>query len=209
MKIEKKIVSDKSSLSYKAKAGIATLLGMSAVFMSACNDDNPVSGQMLVPTEGPGSSDSSTDPQNTSSSSAIDIPLSHESLSSEAVEALSSASEKSMSTPVETSSSATAPASSAAEPASSAVAPASSAAEPASSAEAPTSSATLQNSSANDAASSSSVESPASSNSIFTPPNNNSCETTDSTGVKVILCQDDGRGLMASMVSTYDMSDLS
>ena len=32
MKIEKKIVSDKSSLSYKAKAGIATLLGMSAVF---------------------------------------------------------------------------------------------------------------------------------------------------------------------------------
>ena len=195
MKIEKKIVSDKSSLSYKAKAGIATLLGMSAVFMSACNDDNPVSGQMLVPTEGPSSSDSSTDPQNTSSSSAIDIPLSHESLSSEAVEALSSASEKSMSTPVETSSSATAPASSAA--------------EPASSAEAPTSSATLQNSSANDAASSSSVESPASSNSIFTPPNNNSCETTDSTGVKVILCQDDGRGLMASMVSTYDMSDLS
>ena len=195
MKIEKKIVSDKSSLSYKAKAGIATLLGMSAVFMSACNDDNPVSGQMLVPTEGPSSSDSSTDPQNTSSSSAIDIPLSHESLSSEAVEALSSASEKSMSTPVETSSSATAPASSAT--------------EPASSAEAPTSSATLQNSSANDAASSSSVESPASSNSIFTPPNNNSCETTDSTGVKVILCQDDGRGLMASMVSTYDMSDLS
>ena len=191
MKIEKKIVSDKTSLSYKTKTGIATLLGMSAVFMSACGDDNSVNGQILGPTQDPSSNDSSTDPQNTSSSSAIDIPLSHEAISSSVFEELSSSATQpsktssssyissgasSASRPVpnsssvaEPSSSAVTPTSSAAETTSSATEPISSAVEPVTSATVPTSSAAEPGSSANETTSSSSIETPASSSSAQSP----------------------------------------
>ena len=220
MKIEKKIVSDKTSLSYKTKTGIATLLGMSAVFMSACGDDNSVNGQILGPTQDPSSNDSSTDPQNTSSSSAIDIPLSHEAISSSVFEELSSSatqpSKTSSSSYISSgASSASRPvpnSSSVDEPSSSAVTPTSSAAETTSSATEPISSATTPASSAAEPSSSSNVENPASSSSsdtIIEPwvnPKRN-CDTVDSMGVNVIMCHDYKDMPVVSMVSTYEMFD--
>lgn len=223
MKIEKKIVSDKTSLSYKTKTGIATLLGMSAVFMSACGDDNSVNGQILGPTQDPSSNDSSTDPQNTSSSSAIDIPLSHEAISSSVFEELSSSatqpSKTSSSSYISSgASSASRPvpnSSSVAEPSSSAVTPTSSAAET-------TSSAAEPGSSANETTSSSSIETPASSSSAQSPygdcaPDDPKCiddwrcQHNDPLCPQIYMCDDpkDPRCMMVSMVSTYDRSDIS
>lgn len=95
MKIEKKKVTGNSCLSNAAKAGVASLLGMSAVLMSGCTGDAE-SGQVVGPVEpdnnNPNSSDDSETPEIQSSSSVADIPLSHERLSSEAIEALSSSS---------------------------------------------------------------------------------------------------------------------
>ena len=93
MKIEKKKVTGNSRLSSATKAGVASLLGMSAILMSGCTGDAE-SGQVVGPVEpdnnNPNSSDDSETPEIQSSSSVVDIPLSHERLSSEAVEALSS-----------------------------------------------------------------------------------------------------------------------
>ena len=106
MKIEKKKVTGNSRLSSATKAGVASLLGMSAVLMSGCLGDAE-SGQVIGPVEpdnnNPNSSDASETPEIQSSSSVVDIPLSHERLSSEAVEAprQSSTSESSSSTFVE------------------------------------------------------------------------------------------------------------
>ena len=95
MKIEKKKVTGNSRLSSATKAGVASLLGMSAILMSGCTGDAE-SGQVVGPVEpdnnNPNSSDDSETPEIQSSSSVIDIPLSHERLSSEAIEALSSSS---------------------------------------------------------------------------------------------------------------------
>ena len=93
MKIEKKKVTGNSRLSSATKAGVASLLGMSAILTSGCLSDAE-SGQVIGPVEpdnnNPNSSDASETPEIQSSSSVVDIPLSHERLSSEAVEALSS-----------------------------------------------------------------------------------------------------------------------
>lgn len=95
MKIEKKKVTGNSRLSSATKAGVASLLGMSAILTSGCLSDAE-SGQVIGPVEpdnnNPNSSDDSETPEIQSSSSVVDIPLSHERLSSEAVEALSSSS---------------------------------------------------------------------------------------------------------------------
>jgi len=95
MKIEKKKVTGNSRLSSATKAGVASLLGMSAILMSGCTGDAE-SGQVVGPVEpdnnNPNSSDASETPEIQSSSSVADIPLSHERLSSEAIEALSSSS---------------------------------------------------------------------------------------------------------------------
>jgi hypothetical protein len=95
MKIEKKKVTGNSRLSSATKAGVASLLGMSAILMSGCTGDAE-SGQVVGPVEpdnnNPNSSDDSETPEIQSSSSVADIPLSHERLSSEAIEALSSSS---------------------------------------------------------------------------------------------------------------------
>ena len=204
MKIEKKKVSGNVRLSKATKAGAATLLGMTSVFMAACvSDSDPESGTPMAPVEPTSSSDNSTGPENTSSSSIIDIPLSNERLSSSVEEALSSSAEKlSSSSIIPTSSSggyhafsssiATQPSSS------SEAAPASS------SEESPASSSSVQT----EENSSSSVRQAPSSSSI-NYPFERQCEMVDSTGIKVIMCHDDDRGMMASMVSTYEMLDLS
>ena len=95
MKIEKKKVTGNSRLSSATKAGVASLLGMSAILTSGCTGDAE-SGQVVGPVEpdnnNPNSSDDSETPEIQSSSSVVDIPLSQERLSSEAIEALSSSS---------------------------------------------------------------------------------------------------------------------
>ena len=212
MKIEKKKVTGNSRLSNATKAGVASLLGMSAVFMSGCLSDAE-SGQVAGPIEpdnnNPNSSDASQSPENTSSSSVVDIPLSHEHLSSEVVEALSSSSATQPSKRSSSSYYISSGVSSASLP----IPNSSSAAKPTSSATPPASSATEPASSAANSSSSSNVESPASSssgNTVVPPwPRERTCEMVDSTGIHVIMCHDDDRGMMASMVSTYEMLDLS
>ena len=191
MKIEKKKVSENSYLSKATKASIASILGMSAILMSGCLDDAESS-----PVAGPIEPDNNTpkSPENTSSSSVADIPLNHERLSSEVVEALSSSS-------VQT-------------PSSSSENIASSSSEtPISSSEKAVSSSSESSSSTfvEHVRSSSSVkeESRSSSSDTVVPPYPRMCETVDSTGIHVIMCQDDDRGMIASMVSTYEMLDLS
>ncbi len=197
MKIEKKKIINSSRLSSTTKAGIASMLGMSAVLMSGCLGEAE-SGQVIGPVEpdnnNPNSSDASEGPEIASSSSVADIPLSHEHLSSEAVEALSSSA---MDTPNSSSEN---------------LASSSSEALASSSSEAPSSSAEEVLSSSSENSSSSFVEKPLSSSSdtVVPPwPREKTCETVDSTGIHVIMCHDDDRGMMASMVSTYEMLDLS
>lgn len=93
MKIEKKKVSRNSQLSQATKLGVASLLGMTSIYMSACVSDAE-SGAPMGPVEPTSSSDNSTGPEITSSSSSLDIPLSQERLSSSSQEALSSSAEK-------------------------------------------------------------------------------------------------------------------
>ena len=54
--------------------------------------------------------------------------------------------------------------------------------------------------------SSNSITQPSSSASHPVPPSVD-CQM-DSTGLRVIMCHDDGRGMIASMVSTYDISEI-
>ena len=181
MKIEKKKVIGNSRLSKATKAGVASLLGMSAILMSGCLDDAESS-----PVAGPIEPDNNTpkSPENTSSSSVADIPLSHERLSSEAIEALSSSSVQSPSSSSENLAS--------------------------SSSETPISSSEKAVSSSSESSSSTFVEHVRSSSSdTVVPPYPRMCETVDSTGIHVIMCHDDDRGMIASMVSTYEMLDLS
>ena len=190
MKIEKKKVTGNSRLSSATKAGVASLLGMSAVLMSGCLGEAE-SGQVIGPVEpdnnNPNSSDASETPEIQSSSSVVDIPLSHERLSSEAVEALSSSS-------VQT-------------PSSSSVAPIQS-----SSSEKTVSSSSESSSSTfvEKPRSSSSVKEESSSSTEVVPPwvgPGRNCNYIDSMGVNVIMCHDDDDFPLVSMVSTYEMFD--
>ena len=197
MKIEKKKVTGNSRLSNATKAGVASMLGMSAILMSGCTGDAE-SGQVIGPVEpdnnNPNSSDASESPEIASSSSVADIPLSHERLSSEAIDALSSSSVQSPSSSSENLAS-------------------SSSETPISSSEKAVSSSSESSSSTfvEHIRSSSSVkeESRSSSSDTVVPPYPRMCETVDSTGIHVIMCHDDDRGMIASMVSTYEMLDLS
>ena len=87
MKIEKKIVKNSAKLSIAAKSAIAASFGIAAVALTACEE----SATAASPAQNP----ETRAPENEtpSSSSVVDIPLSHEALSSSAVEALSSAAE--------------------------------------------------------------------------------------------------------------------
>ena len=190
MKIEKKKVTGNSRLSSATKAGVASLLGMSAILTSGCLSDAE-SGQVIGPVEpgnnNPNSSDASETPEIQSSSSVADIPLSHERLSSEAIEALSSSA-------VQT-------------PSSSSVAPIqSSSSEKAVSSSSESSSSTF----VEKPRSSSSVKEESSSSTEVVPPwvgPGRNCNYIDSMGVNVIMCHDDDDFPLVSMVSTYEMFD--
>ena len=185
MKIEKKKVTGNSCLSKATKAGVASLLGMSAILMSGCLDDaesSPVAGPIEPDNNNPNSSDASETPEIQSSSSVVDIPLSHERLSSEVVEALSSSSVQTPSSSSENIAS--------------------------SSSETPSSSSEKVVSSSSESSSSTFVEHVRSSSSdTVVPPYPRMCETVDSTGIHVIMCHDDEDFPLVSMVSTYEMFD--
>ena len=192
MKIEKKKVTGNSRLSSATKAGVASLLGMSAVLMSGClGEGDAESGQVVGPVEpdnnNPNSSDASETPEIQSSSSVVDIPLSQERLSSEAIEALSSSS-------VQT-------------PSSSSVTPIqSSSSEEIVSSSSESSSSTF----VEKPRSSSSVKEESSSSTEVVPPwvgPGRNCNYIDSMGVNVIMCHDDDDFPLVSMVSTYEMFD--
>lgn len=192
MKIEKKKATGNSRLSSATKAGVASLLGMSAVLMSGClGEGDAESGQVVGPVEpdnsNPTSSDASETPEIQSSSSVVDIPLSQERLSSEAIEALSSSS-------VQT-------------PSSSSVAPIqSSSSEKSVSNSSESSSSTF----VEKPRSSSSVKEESSSSTEVVPPwvgPGRNCNYIDSMGVNVIMCHDDDDFPLVSMVSTYEMFD--
>lgn len=195
MKIEKKKVTGNSRLSSATKAGVASLLGMSAILTSGCLSDAE-SGQVIGPVEpdnnNPNSSDDSETPEIQSSSSVVDIPLSHERLSSEAIEALSSSSVQTPSSSSENLAS--------------------------SSSETPISSSEKAVSSSSESSSSTFVEKPRSSSSVKEESSSSSndtvigpwptdCNKIDSMGVNVIMCHDDDDFPLVSMVSTYEMFD--
>jgi hypothetical protein len=91
MKIEKKIVKNSAKLSLAAKSAIAASFGIAAVALTACEESGDVAAPDPTDLEKPETGAPET--ETPSSSSVVDIPLSHEALSSSAVEALSSAAE--------------------------------------------------------------------------------------------------------------------
>lgn len=91
MKIEKKIVKNSAKLSLAAKSAIAASFGIAAVALTACEESGDVAAPDPADLEKPETGAPET--ESPSSSSIVDIPLSHEALSSSAVEALSSAAE--------------------------------------------------------------------------------------------------------------------
>lgn len=202
MKIEKKKVTARINFSNAAKTTIAATFGLASVAaISGCNDD---SDSIVGPAQGPTPASSSVNANvNESSSSVVDIPLSHEAISSSVFEELSSSATQ----PSKTSSSSyvSSGVSSASRPAPIS----SSAADPVSSSATPTSSAAEPTSSATEPTSSSNVENPASSSSSDTvvPPWPRECEKIDSMGVNVIMCNDYKDMPMVSMVSTYELFD--
>ncbi len=91
LKIEKKKADNRTKFSYVAKTAIATTLGIStSISFVACDEDVSVNPKSDVQpdTTTPKSSDSN---EESSSSKYLDIPQSHEAISSEVLEALSSA----------------------------------------------------------------------------------------------------------------------
>ena len=138
LNIEKKKVERRTKLSSIAKKAIATSLGIaaSATFI-ACGMD--MADQPIPDTEPSSPSTESSDSQQNFSSSSkyLDIPQSHEAISSEILEALSSAAEPANSPAIVPASSEAQPASSSANALSSAEQPASTSATPVSSATAP------------------------------------------------------------------------
>lgn len=91
MKIEKKIVRNSATLSLAAKSAIAASLGIATVTLTACEESGTAAAPDQTDTENPETG--APENETPSSSSVVDIPLSHEALSSSAVEALSSAAE--------------------------------------------------------------------------------------------------------------------
>ncbi|PWJ67562.1 hypothetical protein SAMN05720473_101435 [Fibrobacter sp. UWB15] len=91
MKIEKKIVKNSTKLSIAAKSAIAASLGIAAVALTACEESGTAAAPDQTNLENPETG--APENETPSSSSVVDIPLSHEALSSSAVEALSSAAE--------------------------------------------------------------------------------------------------------------------
>lgn len=231
MKIEKRKISGGKPLSATAKSAIAATLGMAAAFtLNACDDSSSAKdddveplGGIVAPDEyrgdpessseaaSPASSSETAEPETSSetvspassSSKTVDIPLSHEPVSSSLMEAISSALESS---------------SSKAAPTTSTIAPESSAIAPTSSETAPTSSAIAPESSSETAQPGSSSVTPASSSSIngWGDPVVNPCEGVPAgTGVeyegRLYFCPNSsssGGGMMFSMISTFERTDV-
>ena len=197
MKIEKRKVSCSKPFSAAVKSAIAASFGIAAAFtLNACDDSTsasseqggdtvtePESSAQVEPgcsaaTEGAATS-SQAESKQSSSSKVVDIPLSHEPLSSEAVEALSAAAESS----------------------SSEAAAVSVADNPASSAAAPSSSDVKQTSS--DAAPASSDATPASLTSSVEP-----CSEDDPFCIQVHMCENQLGCMVGSMVTTFERDDI-
>ena len=231
MKIEKRKIFGGKPLSAAAKSAIAATLGMAAAFtLNACDDSSSAKdddveplGGIVAPDEyrgdpessseaaSPASSSETAEPETSSetvspassSSKTVDIPLSHEPVSSSLMDAISSALESS---------------SSEAAPTSSTIAPESSAITPTSSETAPTSSAIAPESSSETAQPGSSTVTPASSSSIngWGDPVVNPCEgvpagTEVEYGGRLYLCPNSsssGGGMMFSMISTFERTDV-
>ena len=259
MNIEKKIVARSTKLSSIAKKAIAATFGLSAAFtLNACDDSSsPTSGQVVIPADSSSSEEnheplgddvgtkpiepqeppqtptpeSSNSDAFSSSSKYLDIPQSHEAISSEVFEALSSAAQPAAN------SSATTPASSAGQPLSSTSQVSSSTATPASSVNPSISSSSELSSSAAQPASSaaapaSSTAQPASSavtqpanssssnNGWNVYPQDNPCEgvpdgTVIENGFQVIICpipssSSNGSSTFPgfSMVTTFELDDV-
>ena len=248
MKIEKRKITNGIRFSNATKTAIAATFGFAtAAVMSGCNEESDsIAGPTPPPT--PTSSETSE----SSSSKITDIPLSHEPLSSTAIEALSSAAQSAQSAqsvssssiktassseeksntkysssyvssgvssamlPTPKSSSATILSSSAADTSSSvttqqssssqteSAATSSSDAQTISSSEAPISSSQASSNPIETNSSSSITPQPTSASFPYRPSVD--C-LMDSTGLKVIMCQDEHGGMMGSMVSTYDMTE--
>ena len=238
LNIEKKIVAQSTQLSSIAKKTIAATLGISAVYsFNACSGGDmstePIESQEPPKAPSPESSDNDAF---SSSSKYLDIPQSHEAISSEVLKALSSAA-------VSANSTTTAPASSAVQPASSSANAPSSASQ--------THYAATQNSSSSAATPASAADSSASTSatpaSSATAPSNLSsssfkfgdtlpgyqecpppfpstdpckCVPDGTTvkyqtefGVQVIMCPQSsssysGDGLIFSMVTTFELDDI-
>ena len=92
MKIEKKVVKGSSKLSLAAKSAIAASLGIVAATFTACEESGDPAAPEMPDLETPDTEGPETETPS-SSSKVLDIPLSHEALSSEAQDALSSAAE--------------------------------------------------------------------------------------------------------------------
>ena len=215
MKIEKK----------KVSTAITATFGIAAAFtLNACDDSTSANGDAVTPDNNtpnsvesvPGSADSqgpassaategaaTSSPSETvpGSSQAVDIPLSHESLSSEAVEALSAV--------AESSSSENAAVSFADNPTSSAAAPSSSEVKPTSSETAPASSAVAPESSSDALTPSSSSHSgwdqPYSSSSVNLEE---VCPDNDAWCIQVHMCENQAGCMAASMVTTFERDDI-
>lgn len=99
MKIEKKIVKNSTKLSIAAKNAIAASLGIAAVALTACEESGTAAAPDQTNLENPETG--APENETPSSSSVVDIPLSHEALSSSAVEALSSAAQDALSSAME------------------------------------------------------------------------------------------------------------
>ena len=75
MKIEKKIVKNSAKLSIAAKSAIAASFGIAAVALTACEESATAASPAQDPETG------APETETPSSSSVVDIPLSHEALS--------------------------------------------------------------------------------------------------------------------------------
>ncbi len=238
LNIEKKIVAQSTQLSSIAKKTIAATLGISAVYsFNACSGGDmstePIESQEPPKAPSPESSDNDAF---SSSSKYLDIPQSHEAISSEILEALSSTAESANSTATDAVSSVAQPASSSANAPSSASQThyaatqnsSSSAATPASAAD---SSASTSATPASSATAPSNLSSSSFKFGDTLPgyqecpppyPSTDPCKCVpDGTtvkyqtefGVQVIMCPQSsssysGDGLIFSMVTTFELDDI-
>ena len=218
MKIEKRKVTEAKPLSVAAKSAMGVMLGMTtaATFIAcggpvgevsnAIDESSSSSDEIQTPKSDSSSPESSSQAevqqssseqtetkQSSSSQVVVDIPLSHEPISSSVMEALSAA--------AESSSSSAAPASAADSPTSSSADTTSSAANPESSSE------TVQPGS-----SSETVEPASSSSGPSIREIQDACQgqpggTTVDIGGQLYVCPDTGGGMMFSMISTFERTD--